>query len=284
MKPTASVAVLVLALLMALTVITGSVCSFATANPYDEPLQLSMPIEYINYTITEINGLLWAKIDGYYTISIQNSTCNVLPMVYPMPPNSTNIHVYLGERELEWSNYTQANPDYLHKTALGDWWMISSDLENISDSFFLQIHYEHPVERLNGSYVFLYDLNIVDYLSTQSPDSTAYFTVSFEGNVSDVHVYTAPANSQPNQWQPKAFTYTTEGLTVEMHSQYGAELPGDLVVVFANVNDLTENQKQDAVEPTWAIPVVIDVVLIGILLYAKRKTVLSAFSSRKTST
>ena len=61
------------------------------------------------------------------------------------------------------------------------------------------------LERVNGSYVFLYDLNIADYLSPQNPDSTAYFTVSFEGNVSDVHVYTAPSNSVASQWQPKSF-------------------------------------------------------------------------------
>jgi hypothetical protein len=205
-------------------------------------------------------------------------------MVYPMPPNSTNIHLYLGERELAWSNYTQANPDSVHRTAIGDWWMVSSVLDNLSDSFLLQIHYEHPLERLNGSYVFLYDLNIADYLSTQSPDSTAYFTISFEGNVSNVNVYTAPVNSPPSQWQPKTFISTAEGLTVEMYSQYGADLLGDFVVVFSNVNYLSENKKQDALEPTWAIPVVIDVVLIGILLYAKRKTVISAFSSRKTPT
>ncbi len=283
MKPTAYTAVLLLAL-MALTASTGFACSFASANPDGKPLQLSMPTEHINYTITGINGSLWAKIDGYYPISIQNSVCYDLPMLYPMPPNSTNIHLYLGEHELEWSNYTQTNPDFLHKTALGDWWLISSTVENLSDSFLLQIHYEHPLERVNDSYVFLYDLNIADYLSMQNPDSTAYFIVSFEDNVSDVNVYTAPVNSVASQWQPKTFTSTVQGLTVEMHSQYNSELPGDLVVVLGDASGGTLNERQDVMEPTWAIPVILDVILIAILLYAKRKTVLSAFSSRKTAT
>jgi hypothetical protein len=285
MKPTTYTAILVLTLLVALAASAESLCSFASANPGGDPLQLSMPIEHINYTITTINGSLWAKIDGYYPISFLNqSSCDMLPMVYPMPPNSTNIHVYLGGHELEWSNYTQTYPDNLHRTTLGDWWMVSSVLENLSDSFLLQIHYEHPLERVNGSYVFLYDLNIVDYLSPQNPDSTAYFTVRFEGNFSDMHVYTAPPNSAASQWQPKTFASTTEGLTVEMHSQYNSDLPGDLVVVFSDGTAKNQNEQQGALEPTWVIPVVIDVVLIGILLYAKRKTVLSAFSSRKTPT
>jgi hypothetical protein len=284
MKPTAYSAVLVLSLLMALTASTGFASSFASANPGGEPLQLSMPTEHINYTITGINGSLWAKIDGYYPISIQNSNCNSLLMLYPMPPNSTNIHLYLGEHELEWSNYTQTYPDFLHKTALGDWWLISSALENLSDPFLLQIHYEHPVERVNGSYIFLYDLNIADYLSMQNPDSMAYFTVRIEGNVSDVYVYTAPVNSVASQWQPKTFISTVQGLTVEMHSQYKSELPGDLVVVFGDASGGTLNERQDVLEPTWAIPVILDIILIAILLYAKRKTVLSAFSSKKTAT
>ncbi len=284
MKPTAYTAILVLALLVALAASAVSICSFASANPSGEPLQLSMPIEHINYTITTINGSLWAKIDGYYPISIQNSASDILPMLYPMPPNSTNIHLYLGDHELEWSNYTQTYPDSLHRTALGDWWMVSSVLGNLSDSFLLQIHYEHPLERVNGSYVLLYDLNIADYLSAQNPDSTAYFTVRFEGNVSDVHVYTAPPNSLASQWQPKAFAFTAEGLTFEVHSQFGADLPGDLAVVFSDGTSSSQNEQQGALEPTWVIPVVLDIILIAILLYAKRKTVLSAFSSRKTPT
>ena len=284
MKPTAYTAILVLTLLLALAASAMSICSFASANSNGEPPQLSMPIEHINYTITDINGSLWAKIDGYYPISIQNSASDILPMLYPMPPNSTNIHLYLGDHELEWSNYTQTYPDFLHKTAIGDWWMVSSVLENMSDSFLLQIHYEHPLERVNGSYVFLYDLNIVDYLSAQNLDSTAYFTVSFEGNISDVHVYTAPPNTVAAQWQPKTFTSTTDGLTFEMHSQFGEDLPGDLAVVFSDGTANSQNEQQGTLEPAWVIPVVIDIVFIGILLYAKRKTVLSAFSSRKTPT
>ena len=40
----------------------------ATANPEGSIPNLSMPVEYINYTITSINGTLWAKIDGDYPI------------------------------------------------------------------------------------------------------------------------------------------------------------------------------------------------------------------------
>jgi hypothetical protein len=68
---------------------------------------------------------------------------------------------------MSWSNYTQIYPEALHHTAVGDWWMIYSNLENVSDYFELKIHYEHPLEMINGSYLFLYDLNISPYLSSK---------------------------------------------------------------------------------------------------------------------
>ena len=61
-----------------------------------------------------------------------------------------------------------------------------------------------------------------------------------------------------------------------MHSEYDKPLLGDLVVVFSDADQVVEFQ-------SWIIPVVVDVVLVALLLYIKRKTVLSALSSRKTS-
>ena len=60
----------------------------------------------------------------------------------------------------------------------------------VSDYFVLKIHYEYPVQVINGSYVFLYDLNIREYLSHLSPNSTAYFTVRMETNASNMQAFT----------------------------------------------------------------------------------------------
>lgn len=66
-----------------------------------------------------------AQIDGDYPIYVQNqSNCvfyGELPMVYPMPAGTTDIHVYLGDQELSWTNYTAAYPEATHHTVLGDW-------------------------------------------------------------------------------------------------------------------------------------------------------------------
>lgn len=282
-----------LAIMFILALLTSAAASFqlvpyASANPEGSIPALAMPVEHVNYTITRINGTLWAKIDGNYPIYLlKQSDCafnGELPMVYPMPPETTNIHVTLGDKELSWSNYTQSNPDALHHTAIGDWWMIYSALPNVSDFFVLKIHYEHPLEEVNGSYLFLYDLNITPYLSPQSTNSTAYFTVHMETNTTNLQAYTAPPDSLQSEWKPKNYTTTTEGSTkvvsIEMYSENpefsGKPLVGDLVVEFSNADQVPELSG-------WIIPVLVDVVLIALLLYVKRKTVLSALSSRKTS-
>ena len=275
-----------LAIMLILALLTSAVDSLqfmpsASANPDGSFPALSMPIEQVNYTITRVNGTLWAKIDGNYPIYIQNqSDCTFngdLPMVYPMPPQTTNIHVWLGDRELSWSNYTQSNPDALHHTAIGDWWMIYSVLGNVSGFFVLKIHYEHPLEVVNGSYLFLYDLNISPYLSPQSTNSTAYFTVRIEADTSDLHAYTTETDSE---WKPINYTATKEGSTqiiaIQMHSEYDKPLLGDLVVEFSDADQVSELS-------SWIIPVLVDVILVALLLYVKRKTILSALSSRKTS-
>ncbi len=56
-------------LFLATSILTGSLfVKQATANPEGSTTFLSMPVEYINYTIASLNGTLWAKIDGDYPI------------------------------------------------------------------------------------------------------------------------------------------------------------------------------------------------------------------------
>jgi hypothetical protein len=273
-------AIIIIIVLFISTVLGLQLDSFASANPDSSIPALSMPVEYVNYTISRINGTFWAKIDGNYPIYIlSQSGCASsfeLPMVYPMPPQTTNIHVWLDDQELSWSNYTQSNPHALHHTAIGDWWMINSVLSNVSDFFVLKIHYEHPLETVNGSYLFLYDLNISPYLSPQSTKSTAYFTIRIESNTADLYAYTTKTD---NKWNPIDFTITREGSTkiaaIQMRSEYDEPLFGDLVVVFSSEQVEEFN--------LWIIPVAVDVVLIILLIYIKRKTILSALTSRKTS-
>ena len=254
-----------------ISTLTGSLfVKPATANPEGSSPNLSMPVEYINYTITSINGTLWAKIDGDYPIYLlKQLDCSFngdLPMVYPMPPQTTNISVSLDNKEVSWSNYTQINHGALHHTAIGDWWMIYCNLENVSDYFELKIHYEHPLEMVNGSYLFLYDLNISPYLLIQSNNSTAYFKIQMQTNFTSLNIYSTQTDTK---WNPINFTLTenafsTQVVLVQMYSEYEKPLLGDLVVEFSQNRQISEF-------PVWTLITLSIGVLLATLFY-KRKT------------
>jgi hypothetical protein len=268
MKTKALAIMLIITLAISALVEFGSI-NMACAASEDYFPTLSMPIEHVNYNITAINGSLWAIIDGDYPIYVSSQpeygVIDELPMVYPIPPNTTNIHVYLADKELIWTNYTQTNPDQLHHTAIGDWWMIYSVLGNISDFFELKIHYEHPIQIVNGSHLFLYDLNISPYLTKQNNNSTAFFNIQLQTNFTSLNVYSTKTDEK---WTPLDFTLkknnSTEVISIQMYSEYGKPLLGDLVVEFSKDGQVNEF-------PLWILLTTIIVAFLAILFY-RRKT------------
>jgi len=243
----------------------------AVANPESgTPSVLAMPVEYVNYTITSINGTLWAKIDGTYPIHLltasDGDSCvpDGLPMVYPTPPGTENFQAWVNGTEVACGDY----PYGTHHTAIGDWTMVYCEISPVSEYFLLTIHYEHPVEMVNGSSLFLYDLNIRDYLTEQSKTSIAYFTIRFETAVSDVHAYTTFTDTV---WNPKNFTSNTacgvETVSIEMRSVMNESLAGDLVVMF---ND--ESAQVQEPLPYWllAVPAFVVAGVAAAIVYRRR--------------
>jgi hypothetical protein len=248
----------------------AGLADLGTANPDTYPLPIiTMPEEYINYTITRVNGTLWAKIDGTYPLCILNESDGApscvpqeLPMVYPTPPGTTNIHVKVDETELDWSNW----PQDTHHTAIGDWNMIYCVIAPVPKQFVLKIHYEHPLEQVNGSYLFLYDLNISPYLSPWSSNSTAYFTIRLDANVSNVRAYTTETDSV---WKPMNYTTSQEGtikvIAIQMYSENPPSNGLDLVVMFSDTEAGT------AEVTSWIIlPLVVIAALLAFIIYRKK--------------
>ena len=191
---------------------------------------LTMPQEYLNYTVTEVNGALWAVVDGVYPMHLSNIT--FLPMVYPTPPGTTNMHIKLDGTELSWINYSDIDPTDLHYTDIGNWQMVYCVINPSAQDFVLQIHYEHPIQIINGSFTFLYDLNIDSYLSPSSPNSTAHFRVQLPSNTTGMKVFTTGFEGK---WTSKDFnsTKTDQGETVTFSivSKYAEPLLGDIAFV-----------------------------------------------------
>ena len=231
----------VLILILSFVIVIGSDLNIVNAQSSQTIFpNLSMPKEYINYTITDKNGSLWTKVEGKYPITILNNSDNSqidFPMVYPIPPNTKNIQIKLNDKELSWTNYSLLYPDLLHHTAIGDWSMVYCLLENVSDSFLLEIEYEHPIQKENNDYQFLYDLNINPYLFDESPKSTAYFTINFESDISNIQLFTTKTDTT---WISLNYSLQEEEsnkiVTCQINSEYLEQLQGDLLVSFEDLN------------------------------------------------
>jgi hypothetical protein len=258
---------------------------FAAANP-TPVYSLEMPEEYINYTISWVNGSLWAKVDGTYPLTKFGIECedqalsgsntwftftgDTLPLVYPTPLGTTNISVKMDETELEWSNYTQTFPDETHYTAIGDWTMISCAIQPILDQFTLKIHYEHPVLLINGSYTFLYDLNISPYLSPWSNKSTAHFNIRFETAITDLQTNTIATDGTLN---PVEYTVTEEAeaetVSLQVVSEYSQPLPGDLLISFHEGNESGQPNSGflGSTEQCYVLVAVIAIAVVAIVGY-----------------
>ena len=234
---------------------------------------LSMPTEYVNYTITRANGTLWAKMEGTYPIFVTEADSSgvspsILPMVYPTPPGTRNIQVTLNGTELGWDNYTQTYPTALHHTAVGDWPMINCTISNVSSHFVLKIKYEHPLTTINGSYLFLYDLNIDPYLSPQSPTSTAYFNIHTDMDILNWKAYTTKTDII---WNPINYTASYEGtrqvISIQIQSEYSKPLAGDLVVTF----DGEGTPQSPSLTVLALLAVTISVAGAGLFAYSKKR-------------
>jgi len=267
---------------------------FAAANPIPV-YSLKMPEEHINYTISRVNGSLWAKVDGTYPLTKFGIECHdqssgidnpwftftgdTLPMVYPTPPGTTNISVKVNETELEWSNYTQIVPDAVHYTAIGDWPMISCTIHPVLDQFVLKIHYEHPITPINGSYTFLYDLNISPYLSPWSNKSTAHFNIRFETEYTDLRAYTIATDGTLNLVEYTVTKETAaETVSLQVVSEYSEPLPGDLLISF---NEDTESEQTNSGFLGSSLPMDYGYTIVAVIVVAIVATAGYLFLKRK---
>lgn len=238
MKKTA--AVILAFLIIAVTAAYPATVPFHAVVEAQSTFYVSMPVEYVNYTISLINGTLWATVDGTYPMQIpQAAVGQELPMAYPTPSGVTNISLKLNGQPVNFSNLTPSNPDALHYTYLGYWRMIIFIIQPASANFLLTIHYQHPIVWANGTDMFLYDLNISPYLSNSSTTSTAHFTVLFKANCTGIKVYTVPGDEsilRDDVRTPVNFTLRenngTQVASFNITSDYGKTVPGDELVTF----------------------------------------------------
>ncbi|MEM0253453.1 MAG: NosD domain-containing protein [Candidatus Bathyarchaeia archaeon] len=218
---------------------------YALGNPL-----VAMPREYINCAICLIGSETWARVEGVYVMRKifgagerfhVNSheylvLSDELSMAYPMPPKSRNISIKIDGLTISWSNYTEINPQALYLTALGKWPMIRFKIDKTPNNFTLRVYYEYPLSKVNGSYIFLYALNVSPYLTPWSPNSTAILTIRMETPYEDLGVYLV---SPTGIWHPLNYTIMDESgvksIRLQLVSEYPNPIQGDIVIKFTTM-------------------------------------------------
>jgi hypothetical protein len=245
----------------------------AASNTVADAQSVSMPMEYINCTVDNVQGSPWASVDGTYPIEITSGLVGQeLQMVYPMPSGVTNISVELNGKEESYSNLTESFADMVHYTYLGEWQMIFFIIQPSSSDFNLTVHYQQPILLENGTDIFLYNLNISPYLSNASSESTAQFNILFQTRCSGIKVFTVPGQGAiplNDTRTPVNFTVSkgnsTQTVAFSIISNY-SDQPRDELVTFH------ESQTQVPEFPSWTIllSLIIMVAVASLFVYFKK--------------
>jgi hypothetical protein len=118
--------------------------------------------------------------------------------------------------------------------------------------------------------MFLYDLNIREYLSTLQNKSVAHYTINMDVDYSNLKVNTVfgPAETL----QPIEYTVTNEKPTViriDEVSEFNQSLPGDLLISFS--------------EPAVNVLPIVAVILIVVAVVVVASVVFVVFKRRRSA-
>ena len=154
-------------------------------NPIPVP-NLIMPREYINITIREalVNGEIkyLAIVDCEYPF--RNVNYSAVKMLFPVPEDSFNIHVYIGEMEIKWT-YSEE----FYSTILGCIPMIEWAITNLPKEFTIKVHYEHYLATWKSKPVLIYALGTGKYLNFHAKETVAEVHIKTEFPIFDYQVY-----------------------------------------------------------------------------------------------
>jgi len=271
-----------ISVLLFLAIVGVQIVRLVAANPLPVP-PLKMPEEYIDGTISLVNGTLWAKVDGTYPLykfdvgdqdpviwinyTGWGFVADYQNVLYPVPPNTTNISVKMNGTELSWTNFTETLPEAIHPTAIGDWSYITWGIRPIPDHFVIKTHYEHPIPTKDGNFTFLYPLILWSYLNPWCNKSTAYFNIRMEINCANLNLYTVGSNGI---WNPVDHTITKENtaeiIALKIDSEWSKPLAGDLVITLTDPKPLETPEFPLLI----ILPISITAPLLAVILYRRR--------------
>jgi parallel beta-helix repeat protein len=142
------------------------------ANPISPPA-VEMYEEYIDVEIFTTNETVYAKVHGVYLFS--ENEFGSLPMLYPLPPDSTDVKVFVNGNKTKWE-YN----DTTYSTYLGDFSMINWTIVPAPKQFTLEVEYCHQIPKLDRNFAYLYSMSARGYVPWHYGKTTAYISVTVD--------------------------------------------------------------------------------------------------------
>ena len=148
--------------------------STTLANPIPWPPPASMPLEEMKIQIQTMENGLHAQFSGDFTFDHIPDEVN--SMLFPVPPDATNIQVYQNAIELSWTwsseNYATILPE-IPTIPMIEW----EGPFSIEGCIFT-VKYEHKLIERPDEFVFFYALGTGRYSQTYDKITTAYFDIT----------------------------------------------------------------------------------------------------------
>jgi len=150
------------------------------ANPIIPP-GIYMYEEYIAVNVWESNGTVYARTHGTYEFSKNEK--RTVKMEYPLPSDALNISILMDGKIIPWEYLNKT-----HKTAIGNFLMISWTIYTAPIEFNLEISYEHQIPALDRNYTYLYQLRTEPTFYTYG-NTIAYINVKANCSIFNPNVY-----------------------------------------------------------------------------------------------